>query len=271
MKLKLIFSVFLCFCILLSAPAVSAGTEVTAAGSVVDEAEFEYEFDIYVFNINEGNIYISKSPSSDFRSAGGFLIVEHSGGESEDLIPAEAGIMIVGSGEPTTNRVIVNGSGLSGQKHIFLMFKDTLWDSSGKGGSNENNSDIVEILNTDSNSSVDIKILFLENNTLLTNSNVKVQFEDGAVMYINAGGLAANSSTAAKNLGTIKIGNLEVSEKGMVHSGVMKIDEESIQISIVKPDENGINLSNESGFMTGMMISIMSFAHQIVRIFAAFF
>lgn len=61
MKQKTVFSVLLCCCILFF---------ITVFPAAADS-----ESDIYVFDINQGDLFISKSPLSDYRSAGDFLQV----------------------------------------------------------------------------------------------------------------------------------------------------------------------------------------------------
>lgn len=260
MKQKTVFSVFLCFCLVFLFCTASAA------------AEIESNSDGYVFNINDGNIFIMKSPMSDYRSAGEALKVIYGDGEEADFIPAEAQIWIVGNGMPTANRIIIDGDGLLNRTTVHLVFKDTVWD--GAKIQNRNGSDIIFAQNNPR-----VQVTCLENNTLLLNPNLKINFDDGMIVYFDNSSFKAGNSfiidekgirignfTAGEN-GTVRFANLEVNEYGTIGFNSLRIEENAVRIGMFQLDENGIRLNMKSDFLKDVLPMI----NYLVTIFIYFF
>ena len=201
----------------------------------------ESESDVYIFNINEGDIFIEKSPSSDFRSAGDLLKVTYADGDVVDFIPAEVHMIIVGNGTATSNSIIVNGKGLSEQTVFHLILKDTLWDA--RKTAKQSGSDVIYAKNNPK-----VELTFLENNTLIVDSNLKARFEDGSVVYFDNTTIPYDDLSAASN-GTIKFKGFEISENGTAKIGSLSIDNETVRIGMLLFNKEGVRLNKETDFV----------------------
>lgn len=250
MKQKVPFLLFLCFLI-----AILVIAPVSAF-----ESESNSYIDSYIFNLNDGDIFIRKSPSSDYRSTGDFLIINYENGEKMDLIPAEANILIVGNGTPTTNQIIVNGSGLSEQTIICLVFNDIIWDKN--KALSENKSEIVNTLNNTM-----IKIVYDSNNSVLVSPDTMIYFENGTMMYFNAEGFEKESKSVIIRGGPIKISGFEIGEDGTVNIGAFRVEKNVVSIGIIQIDEDGVHLNKESDFVREVIPSI----NYLISIFVYFF
>lgn len=222
-------------------------------------AALESESDLYVFNINEGDVFIEKSPSSDFRSAGDLLKVTYADGEVIDFIPAEAHIMITGNGTATTNGIIVNGKGLSEQTVFHLILKDTLWDA--RRTAKQSGSEIIYAKNNPK-----VELNFLENNTLIIDDNLKARFEDGSVVYFDNTTLPYDDLSAASK-GTIKFKGFEITENGTATIGSLSIDNETVRIGMFLFNEEGVQLNKETDFVQHSLSGI----HYLMTVFLYFF
>lgn len=266
MKQKTVVSIFLCFCLMFSFCAVSA-----AADSESD-LESGSELSTYTFNINDGDIFIMKSPMSDYRSAGEALKVVCANGEEVDFIPSEAQIWIIGNGTPTANRIIIDGDDLSDRTIVYLIFKNTTWD--GTKIKNRTGSDIIFAKNNPK-----VQVTCLENNVLLIKPNLKITFDDGLVVYfdnssfkagnnfiIDEKGVRIGNFSAAES-GTIRFANLEVNEYGIIHFDSLRWEENVVKIGMFQLDERGIHWNMESDILKDLIPTI----NYLVTIFVYFF
>ncbi len=245
MKQKILFFAFLCFLIM-----VLAGVPVSAS---------ESESSSYILNLNDGDIFISKSPSSDYRSMGDLLIINYGGGKI-DFVPAELAIRITSSGLPTTNQIIVNGAGLSERTIVHLTLIDTVWDQN--QGHDKNKSGIVDALNNSA-----VKITYERNNSILINSDAIVYFENGSVVYYNAEDTGTGNKPVVIRGGPVKISGFEIGEDGTVNIGSFRVEKNVVRIGVIQIDEDGIRWNKESDFVREIIPSI----NYLISIFIYFF
>ncbi|MBZ3936167.1 hypothetical protein [Methanimicrococcus blatticola] len=246
MKRKILFFAVFCFLI-----AVFAAVPVSAS---------ESDSGNYIFNLNDGNIFISKSPSSDYKSMGDFLIVNYGSGEVMDLIPAEANILIIGNNLPTTNQIIVNGSGLSKQTIICLILNDIVWDKNKALSDNKS-----EIINTLNNTMV--KMVYDRNNSVLVSPDTMIYFENGTIMYFNAEEFETENQPVVLRGGPIKISGFEIEEDGTVNIGSFRVEKNIVRIGVIQIDENGVHLNNESDYVREFVPAL----NYLISIFIYFF